>query len=47
MKKLFMILTLMVTVTAIAQTTDPFANSIVNGVPWTDDQGKPVNAHGA
>lgn len=27
--------------------SDPFVNNIVNGVPWTDDQGRPVNAHGA
>jgi hypothetical protein len=26
---------------------DPFSISIVNGVPWIDDQGTPVNAHGA
>ena len=25
----------------------PFVHNIVNGVPWTDDQGRPVNAHGA
>lgn len=27
--------------------SDPFVHNIVNGVPWTDDQGRPVNAHGA
>ena len=26
---------------------DPFSSSIVNGVPWIDDKGRPVNAHGA
>ena len=26
---------------------DPFSTSVVNGVPWIDDQGRPVNAHGA
>lgn len=26
---------------------DPFSTSIVNGVPWIDNQGRPVNAHGA
>ena len=40
-------LVFVVTLTTIAQTTDPFKTSIVNGVPWTDNQGKPVNAHGA
>lgn len=27
--------------------SDPFVHNIVNGVPWMDDQGRPVNAHGA
>lgn len=30
-----------------SQTNDPFISNIVNGVPWTDDRGNPVNAHGA
>lgn len=29
------------------EAADPFACAIVNGVPWIDDQGNPVNAHGA
>lgn len=29
------------------ETVDPFTNAIVNGVPWIDDQGHEVNAHGA
>lgn len=47
MKRLLTMLAFVVTLTTIAQTVDPFKTSIVNGVPWTDDQGKPVNAHGA
>ena len=48
MKRLLLTtLAIIATITMAAQTTDPFLTSIVNGVPWTDDQGKPVNAHGA
>lgn len=48
MKKLLLTtLAIIVTITMAAQTADPFLTSIVNGVPWTDDHGKPVNAHGA
>ena len=48
MKKLLLTtLAIIATITMAAQTADPFLTSIVNGVPWTDDHGKPVNAHGA
>lgn len=48
MKKLLLTtIAIIATITMAAQTADPFLTSIVNGVPWTDDHGKPVNAHGA
>ncbi len=49
MKKiLFILAALLLPMCADAQeASDPFAHNIVNGVPWTDDQGRPVNAHGA
>lgn len=48
MKKLLLLLqAIVVALTLNAQSDDPFKTSIVNGVPWIDDQGRPVNAHGA
>ena len=48
MKRLLLTtLAIITTITMAAQTDDPFLTSIINGVPWTDDHGKPVNAHGA
>ncbi|MBQ8867333.1 MAG: family 43 glycosylhydrolase [Bacteroidaceae bacterium] len=52
-RKLFALAIILLPLCASAQqetnghVSDPFETSIVNGVPWTDDQGRPVNAHGA
>ena len=41
------IVTALMAMSLAAQSGDPFGSAIVNGVPWTDNQGRPVNAHGA
>lgn len=47
-KTLLLLVAAMLSMCVSAQEpSDPFVNNIVNGVPWTDDQGRPVNAHGA
>lgn len=40
------LLSLLLAINTSAQ-NDPFKSSITNGVPWFDNLGKPVNAHGA
>lgn len=41
------IVTALMAMPLAAQSGDPLGSAIVNGVPWTDNQGRPVNAHGA
>lgn len=44
---LFSLLVFISICNAEAKFNDPFVSSVVNGVPWTDNNGSPVNAHGA